>query len=73
MTAEVGEWELNTLMKTSTCVSSFTEQPATSEPGTSLLLRRERRTPRKFPKGKPFGRLDLGEILFPLRLETASS
>lgn len=31
--AEVAEWELNTLMKTSACVSSYTEQLATRELG----------------------------------------
>ena len=28
VSAEVGEWEINTLIKTSVCVSSFTEQLA---------------------------------------------
>lgn len=32
MTAEVGEWEINTLIKTSMCMSSFTEQLARVPP-----------------------------------------
>lgn len=52
MTAEVGKWEPNALMETSTCVSSFTELLATPEPGASLLLRWEMRTVKKFQKGE---------------------
>ena len=62
MPAEVGEWEPNALMETSTCVSSFIQLLATTEPGTSFLLTWEMRTARKFQKGGAggLGRLDLG-------------
>ena len=57
--AEVGEWEVNTVIKTSMCVSSFTEQRARVPPVTQGWVhcsKENQGLPGSSREGKPLGR-----------------
>lgn len=59
VTAEVGEWEINTLIKTSMCMSSFTEQLARVPPmsqGQAYCSDQKQGVLESSREGKPLGR-----------------
>lgn len=65
VTAEVGEWEINILIKTSMCMSSFTEQLARDPPmsqGGVYCSDQKQGLPGSSREGKPLrrGSSDLG-------------